>query len=599
MSKVLSFIKTKDKKTVATIMAAGMFALISVVGIVSANGPAFNIFPIGFNQELNHDYPLLDGRNITKGEGWSASNSDHSAGVTADPGDTIEFLVYYHNGAPTAPENIANNVVVKANVPGTSAKQFNVGASISSSNTPTVTSAQKGGDIVVKINGTQNQTLSLVSGSTIWLPDRGTRQVTMPNTITTSGVSLGSIEACWDFTGFVKFRAKVSNNQPNFAIDIDKTVKNVTKNTGFADSVNADPGDTVEFKIVGTNTGNGNIFHFEFTDTLPAKLTLVSGSVSANHSNSGNLFGAGLVTTVTEIAPNQSVTITFRATVAATDQFPIGTTTLTNTAFLKTSGNVNLGPINDTARVIVTKAAPQVCTVKTRALFNGAAFNGTLNYRVSGPQTINGNSVPTDHTGVTPGTYVATYLSAGPTNADFDGVTPTSANCPANGSVTFTFNFSRPTILNLSIDKTVKNVTTGGGYADSVNAEPSQRVEFKLVVTNTGNTDVTSVFVRDILPSELTYIGNSFRLGGSASAINNFFLTSGKSLGTLVPSQSATITFQADVDGQNQFPVGTTTLVNESRVKGNNVNEKSDTAIVRVVKEAPQKEDGNNGNRPN
>ena len=599
MSKFLSFIKTKDKKTVVTIAVAGLLAVISAVGFVSAVGPSFNIFPIGFNQELNHDYPLLDARNITKGEDWSVSASDHAAGVTADPGDTIEFLVYYHNGAPTAPENIANNVVVKATMPTTAGNLHNVGASISASNTATVTSAQKGGDMQVKINGSIPQSLTLVSGSTIWLPDRGTRQVTMPNTITTSGVNLGSIEACWDFTGFVKFRVKVSSTQPDYAIDVDKQVKNVSTNSAYADSVNADPGDTVEFKIVGTNTGDTNIFHFEFTDTLPSKLTLVANSVSMNHSNSGNLFGTGLVTTNTEITPGQSVTITFRALVADESQFPIGTTTLTNTGFLKTSGNVNLGPISDTARVVVTKAAPQICTLKTRALFNGSAFSGSLNYRATGPQTINGSTVPTDHTGVTPGTYVASYLSGGPMDATFDGVTPSSGNCPANGSITFTFNFSRPSVFNLSIDKTVKNVTAGGSFADSVNAEPSQRVEFKIVVTNTGNSDVANVNMRDILPSELTYISNTFRVDGVTVALNSFFSTSGKTLNTMVAGQTTTITFQADIAGQNQFPVGTTTLVNEAKVKGANVSEKSDTAVVKVIKEAPQKEDGDNGNRPN
>jgi uncharacterized repeat protein (TIGR01451 family) len=165
--------------------------------------------------------------------------------------------------------------------------------------------------------------------------------------------------------------------------------------------------------------------------------------------------------------------------------------------------------------------------------------------------------------------------------------------------VTFTFNFSRPSVFNLSIDKTVKNVTTGGGYADSVNAEPSQRVEFKLVVTNTGNSNVTSVLIRDILPSNLSYVSNTIRVDGAGQTLGTFFLSGGKSLGTVVPGQTVTVTFQADVAGQNQFPVGTTTLVNEGRVRGSNVTEKSDTAIVKVVKQAPQKEDGNNGNRPN
>src|SRR3989338_3746392 len=102
------------KKGLAIVLLAGLIATAGSFAFVGAAGPQFNIFPISYTGEANHDLPLLDARNVTKGEGWSASATDFAAGVQAEPGDVIEFSIYYHNGAADTEENVARNTIIKA-----------------------------------------------------------------------------------------------------------------------------------------------------------------------------------------------------------------------------------------------------------------------------------------------------------------------------------------------------------------------------------------------------------------------------------------------------------------------------------------------------
>src|SRR3989344_528961 len=361
----IKFLNTK--KALSLVLLAGMSAFAFSFVPASALGPEFNIFPISYTGQQNHDLVMLDGRNATKFESWSASQSDHDAGVNAAPGEEVEFSVYFHNGAPNAQENTAINAVVRAFANptlGTPALTHTISATIGAQNAATVSSASKGGNVNIHVTGGTAQSLSLVPGSVKLYKDQGLSPKpaaqTMPDTIFTSGVNIGNVQGCFEFHGFVNFKVKVGEQQPppppQYSIALQKTVRNVSdNNTVFDERTNADPGETVEFKIVGTNTGNTNISQFEFTDTLPSRLTPVANSISISHTSSGSLLSGGLITTWNAIGPNESVTVTFRAIVADDSQFSAGTTELVNTAFLRTSGNVNLGPISDTAVVVVSK----------------------------------------------------------------------------------------------------------------------------------------------------------------------------------------------------------------------------------------------------
>jgi uncharacterized repeat protein (TIGR01451 family) len=592
MKLISKLVNSQGKKSWLVVMLAGFLAVVTLASTAAADA-TFNIFPIGYTGAQNTDYPFLDARNVTKGESWSTSQTDHDAGVTADPGDILEFLVYYHNGAADADANVANNVVLSSNVPSTNGSQFTISSTLSASNAPTITSSSKGGDITVRINGTIAQNLALVAGSTIWLPNRGTTQQSMPDTITSSGISLGNIRGCWNYSGFVKYRVRVSQNTPPLTFSIVKDVRNVTTSGSFADTANASPSDTVEFRIVTTNTGGAAIPATLISDSLPSLLTYIAGSISAPSAISGDLFSGGLNYGV--LNQGASITITFRASVAAEANFPMGTTQLTNTAQVTGTGATTM---SDTARVLVLRQAPQYCSVYIRATFNGQPYAGTVNYTVAGPTPISDTTVPKDFTSLTPGTYTPSYTSGGPSGATFSGVTPTSANCPSNGSVTFTFQFTRADVYSLTIVKDGRNVTTGTAYADSTAAQPSQTVAFRVVITNTSNTTATNVIARDVLPSLLTYVDGSLTVNGASVSCPTCFFSSNVNLGSMAVNETKTIVFNAAVAGQNSFPVGTTVLTNTGYVRADSVSELSDTATVTIEKTAPQKENGNAASRP-
>ncbi|MDP2932957.1 MAG: hypothetical protein Q8N81_02390, partial [bacterium] len=251
---------------------------------------------------------------------------------------------------------------------------------------------------------------------------------------------------------------------------------------------------------------------------------------------------------------------------------------------------------SDTARVNVTIAPPQNCTLYVRATLNGAAWSGSLNYSASGPTSVSDSTVPKDFT-VNAGTYVANYISGGPSGT-FTGISPSSGNCPAGGSLTFTYNFTRVDVRDLTIDKQVKNVTVGTAYSDSVTAQPSQIVEYKIEIRNTGNATIDALLSKDILPQKMSFISGSMTVNGSASSNEACFISfSGCSFGPLLASESKIIIFRGQLAGTNEFPVGNTALINTAYAWSSNIAEKTDIATVNVNKNLV-KENGSAANRP-
>lgn len=72
---------------------------------------------------------------------------------------------------------------------------------------------------------------------------------------------------------------------------INKLVRNITNSTGFYDSVNAKPGDEVEFSIEVSSIGSKAANNVRVWDTLPLGLNYISGSTTIN----GSYFSDGVV----------------------------------------------------------------------------------------------------------------------------------------------------------------------------------------------------------------------------------------------------------------------------------------------------------------
>ncbi len=321
----------------------------------AAAGVAFNTFPISYFPQTNYDFPLLDARNVTAGGSFSTSQGDHDNGVTANRGDELEFQIYYHNSG--VQEEQATNVIVRAALPGGTRNSHEVSASIDSDQTVPVMSSDafRGGNIVINLSG-DAQTLEFISGSVRHFPNRGTSGQTVSggDNLLGSGINLGTIKGCFDFSGFVTFRARVGNQVVNQDrnLSISKRVLNVTRaESTFRDATTASPGERVRFEVRFETTGNASQNNVILRDILPSsRLSFVSGSMRLDGfgvSNESDLFGSGR--NFGTLSAGVSRTLTFDADVAGAGTFT-GTTTLTNTANVRSD---QVGTRQDEADVTV------------------------------------------------------------------------------------------------------------------------------------------------------------------------------------------------------------------------------------------------------
>jgi uncharacterized repeat protein (TIGR01451 family) len=131
----------------------------------------------------------------------------------------------------------------------------------------------------------------------------------------------------------------------------------------------------------------------------------------------------------------------------------------------------------------------------------------------------------------------------------------------------------------LTIDKTVRNVTTGGSFADVANVREGETVEFKIVVKNVGTATAFNTRLFDELPSFLTFVENSFQIDGAAMERGNFFGAGGFLWGSLAQNHSITVTFKArpGIITENR------TVTNTAHASADSLAKVTDTASVILV----------------
>ena len=123
------------------------------------------------------------------------------------------------------------------------------------------------------------------------------------------------------------------------------------------------------------------------------------------------------------------------------------------------------------------------------------------------------------------------------------------------GWVTFVARAKKISVPDLQIEKTVKNVTTGTGYVESVEANMTDKLNFKIDVKNSGNVELASVKAYDQLPTALGAIDGTglLTLHGEVTtpfALSDLLGANGVNIGTLQPNDTATLTFGAKPLGQ-------------------------------------------------
>jgi uncharacterized repeat protein (TIGR01451 family) len=386
-------------------------------------------------------------------------------------------------------------------------------------------------------------------------------------------------------------------------IGLTKNVRNVTQNqTTFVPQIAANPGDQVEFQMVVT-ASTAAVNNVIFSDTLPAKLTYVQNSLTVEGVPSGNNLGA---VSLGNLAANTSKKIIIRATVGTASEFPVGSTTLTNTANVSSS----VGNATATAKVVVSINANTKISIDKQVrnvTANDNSFSDTtdakpgdtLEFRLF--VTVTGNTpatgiVVTDTLPVGKMTFVTG--ETGTRNLDDiapgksttvliravvkgESEFPCTSTGLANEAKVTSVNAGSDTDLahiavirtctsdaSLTIEKLARNVTQDqSAFLDSIAANPKDIVQFQIKVTANGNTTAQNVKLTDVLPNHMTLV--------TGSSLTH-------DLGNMTAGSSKTVTISAALGENSDFNCGANALVNKATADASNTDAVSDNATVNV-----------------
>lgn len=132
-----------------------------------------------------------------------------------------------------------------------------------------------------------------------------------------------------------------------------------------------------------------------------------------------------------------------------------------------------------------------------------------------------------------------------------------------------------------------KEVSISGidNFTDTVTVRPGATLDFVINYSNSGSTEQTYVTVYDFLPEHLNYVPGSLTITRSDGTVVELedeysIFDSGAVIGDYKGGESAIISYQATVDGEESFVDDTTTLYNQSLVATANGEISDKTEIV-------------------
>ncbi len=133
--------------------------------------------------------------------------------------------------------------------------------------------------------------------------------------------------------------------------------------------------------------------------------------------------------------------------------------------------------------------------------------------------------------------------------------------------------------IDLSIKKYVRSITRNTAWQESVIVSPNELISFSITVTSTGNQTLKDVNIINVLPKKITYVGNLKVDGVLVSGGGK----GGLKIGDLLPGTTKVITFDAKVNSEEEFGIGSTNLISSTSAASGSLI-KNDTAGVFVTK---------------
>ncbi len=415
-------------------------------------------------------------------------------------------------------------------------------------------------------------------------------------------------------------------NQQCLDLTIQKTARNITAGQqNYTDSTNANNGDQIQFQIQVQNTGNSILKNVVIKDTVPTGLIYQTNSVLISGVSifSNTAVNNYLTINIGSLEAGASITITFKTAVSTSGSVD-GTQSIINTASARAD---EVGEKSDTATVVVAsaqnnldlsidKTVRDITASQTGYIDSVAAQNNDrLMYKIEIHNTGNGalnnvivrdilpsqisfvsGTVRVDQAAgsdsfVNGGINIGTLGTGSARLLTFEAIINVSGFSGLQTLVNQAFaradqisekNDSASAVVatpfnnrDLSIVKTVRNETGGGNFTENVNANNNDQVMFQIQITNTGNITLNNVFVRDALPSGLSYVSGSAKINGSP--LDGSLVSGGDNLGDLTPNTSRIINLEAIVNSNSGQ-----TLTNYAYARADQVSEKNDSASVIV-----------------
>lgn len=230
-----------------------------------------------FNNHPN-DFATVRVSNYTNNPG---SNSGWSSSVSADAGDIISVIVYYHNNGS---EN-ANSTKIKIN------NGQNLSSAYTHSFSGSVSAANAGSVLgTATVNISSSQSLTYIPGSTVWFPNQtvtgGQALVGGQNgteIFSSSGLNIGTITPGWSSQGSVVLKYQVSESQQNQSPIVTTNSYSLNGNqvtlNGYVNGQGQNP---YTYFVYGTNSNLGNGSQTTNQDYQSSTSTSFSETVNVN-----------------------------------------------------------------------------------------------------------------------------------------------------------------------------------------------------------------------------------------------------------------------------------------------------------------------------
>ncbi|MCR4406533.1 MAG: hypothetical protein NUW24_06390 [Anaerolineae bacterium] len=339
---------------------------------------------------------------------------------------------------------------------------------------------------------------------------------------------------------------------------------NLSASSKTVDRPTAEPGDVLTYTVVLRNTGNMNT-SASMTDTLPANVTYVPGSVTGGATYDG---GNNRVLWNGAMNAGARITVTYRVTV----NLPLDNNTL-----IENSATINDGvhPAFETTPPAQTliQSTPNLLTSDKAVSRSEAAPGDTLVYTI----TLRNTGRMTAHSATMYDILPSQIDIVGQPYASSGSVSYTGYNRRVswNGSVSplqpvtviFTATIQSPLddgtqIINsatigdgihstfdtdpaVTVIHSAPNLATSTKTVDRATANPGNQLRYTITLTNTGNM-VAQASVVDYLPDNVTYFSGPTASSGSATwdGFNNRVLWNGQ----VVPNTAVVIQYYVTVN---------------------------------------------------